>query len=64
MTGSQAGAGLHQLTLGDLAKGLAEGEFSSRELTQALLDRIADHQSLNAFITVTADAALDRKSVV
>ena len=58
MTTNQAGAGLHQLTLGGLSKGLADGEFSSRELTQTLLDRIEGHQSLNAFITVTADAAL------
>ena len=37
---------------------LAAGECSSEELTQALLDRVEAQQSLNAFITVSADAAL------
>ncbi|MBT8444889.1 MAG: Asp-tRNA(Asn)/Glu-tRNA(Gln) amidotransferase GatCAB subunit A, partial [Gammaproteobacteria bacterium] len=50
---------MHQLTLAELASGLAAGEFSSRELTEALLGRIDTHQdALNAFITVTADTAL------
>ena len=52
---------IHRRTLAGLAKGLAAGEFSSRELTEALLGRIAKHQAtLNAFITVTADEALDQ----
>jgi len=52
---------IHQRTLTGLAKGLAAGEFSSRELTEALLERIAKHQAtLNAFITITADQALDQ----
>lgn len=59
MTAKQAGNALHQRTLGELAKGLADGEFSSRELTEALLGRIEAHgDTLNAFITVTADAAV------
>jgi aspartyl-tRNA(Asn)/glutamyl-tRNA(Gln) amidotransferase subunit A len=50
---------LHQQTLAELGKGLAAGDFSSRELTEALLGRIGDHQdALNAFITVTDDLAL------
>ena len=50
---------LHSQTLTELAVGLQNGEFSSVELTQALLDRIAVHNDkLNAFITVTADNAL------
>ena len=50
---------LHLQTLTELADGLARGDFSSVELTQTLLDRIAAHdESLNAFITVTADEAL------
>ncbi len=50
---------LHSQTLTELAVGLENGEFSSVELTQALLDRIAVHNDkLNAFITVTADNAL------
>ena len=56
----ESGSGeLHTHSLAELACGLADGEFSSRELTVALLDRIEQHQDrLNAFITVTAEAAL------
>ena len=50
---------LHIQTLTELKAGLERGDFSSVELTQALLDRIAQHgEILNAFITVTGDAAL------
>lgn len=46
-------------TLTELSKGLANGEFSSTELTQAYLDRIATHNTrLNAYITVTGESAL------
>ncbi|MDH3611804.1 MAG: Asp-tRNA(Asn)/Glu-tRNA(Gln) amidotransferase subunit GatA [Gammaproteobacteria bacterium] len=49
---------MHAQTLTQLAVGLERGDFSSVELTEALLDRVAAHdQSLNAFVTVTADAA-------
>ncbi len=50
---------LHMRTLSELARGLAAGDFSSRELTEALLARIESHGStLNAFITLTAETAL------
>ena len=50
---------LHARTLTGLAAGLAAGEFSSVELTGALLERIAQLDSeLNALVTVTADEAL------
>jgi aspartyl-tRNA(Asn)/glutamyl-tRNA(Gln) amidotransferase subunit A len=50
---------LHTQTLAELAKGLSDGEFSSRELIEILLSRIEEHgTSLNAFISVTADQAL------
>ena len=50
---------LHQQTMAELAAGLEKGDFSSVELTQALLDRIAAHDDkLNAFVTVTAEQAL------
>ena len=46
-------------TLTQLAAGLARGDFSSVELTQAYLDRIRQHNAdLNAYITVTDDIAL------
>jgi aspartyl-tRNA(Asn)/glutamyl-tRNA(Gln) amidotransferase subunit A len=43
----------------ELLSGLEAGEFSSVELTQALLERIGEHdEKLNALITVTSDSAL------
>jgi len=56
---SQSSHELHLRTLTQLAQGLAGGEFSSVEVTQALLTRIERlDASLNAFITVTAEQAL------
>ena len=56
-----SGQALHERTLAGLAKGLADGEFSSRELTEALLGRIESRQeALNAFITVTGELALEQ----
>lgn len=50
---------LHRRTLTQLAAGLAAGEFSSVELVRSLLGRIeASQPKLNAFISVTAEAAL------
>ena len=34
---------------------LSKGEYSSVELTQTYLDRIEDHQSLNAFVSISKD---------
>jgi aspartyl-tRNA(Asn)/glutamyl-tRNA(Gln) amidotransferase subunit A len=54
-----SGTDLHKRTLAQLAKGLENGDFSSVELVRALLERIGTYdKQLNAFITVTADAAL------
>ena len=50
---------LHLLTLSELAKGMNSGDFSSREVTEAMLSRIQQHESLNSMITVTAELALD-----
>ena len=53
------GKDLHLQTLTQLAGGLGRGDFSAVELTESLLGRIASlNDSLNAFVTVTADAAL------
>src|SRR3954463_1363737 len=50
---------MHTFTLAQLAKKLRAKEFSVTELTQALLRRVQSAQpKLNAFITVTAEAAL------
>jgi aspartyl-tRNA(Asn)/glutamyl-tRNA(Gln) amidotransferase subunit A len=50
---------LHLQTLTELAKGLTNGDFTSVELTEALLDRIASmDDKLNAFVTVTGAEAL------
>ncbi len=51
---------LHAQTLTELAAGLEKAEFTSVELTEALLDRIDQrNDELNAFVTVTAEQALD-----
>ena len=50
---------MHDKTLAQLASGLKNGEFSSVEITQHYLDRIASiDSSLNSYITVTAESAL------
>ena len=52
-------AELHAMTLTDLAAGLESGDFTSVEVTEALLGRIeANDAALNAFVTVTAEQAL------
>ena len=52
---------IHQRTLTELSRALRDGELSARELTESILQRIDMHQDrLNAFITVTADDALQR----
>ncbi|MFC0336001.1 aspartyl/glutamyl-tRNA(Asn/Gln) amidotransferase subunit A [Kushneria avicenniae] len=51
---------MHDKTLAELARGLAAGDFSSRELTASLLERIQRvDPSLNSFITVTGEQALE-----
>jgi aspartyl-tRNA(Asn)/glutamyl-tRNA(Gln) amidotransferase subunit A len=46
-------------TVAELSRLLQSGEVSSRELTEACLQRIAEHDSsLNSFINVTAEPAL------
>ncbi|MDG4554981.1 MAG: Asp-tRNA(Asn)/Glu-tRNA(Gln) amidotransferase subunit GatA [Candidatus Competibacter sp.] len=55
---------MHEKTIAQLSAGLAAGEFSSEELTRAFLERVERfNPRLNAFITVTAEAALARARV-
>ncbi|MCY3558027.1 MAG: Asp-tRNA(Asn)/Glu-tRNA(Gln) amidotransferase subunit GatA [Chloroflexi bacterium] len=50
---------LLSITLADGARRLRAGEVSSRQLTEAFLDRIAStDDEVHAFVTVTVDAAL------
>ncbi|WP_455199376.1 Asp-tRNA(Asn)/Glu-tRNA(Gln) amidotransferase subunit GatA [Kaarinaea lacus] len=50
---------MHNKSITELSKGLASGEFSSRELVQHFLDRIKSHDDeLNALVTVTPEEAL------
>jgi aspartyl-tRNA(Asn)/glutamyl-tRNA(Gln) amidotransferase subunit A len=50
---------LHLQTLTELTAGLERGDFTSVELTESLLQRIAAHNDkLNAFVTITGDDAL------
>ena len=52
---------LHELTIQAASDGLAKREFSSVELTRAALERIESlDERLNAFITVTAELALEQ----
>ncbi len=51
---------VHTLTLAEIRAGLERGDFSSRDLVSALLERIEAHDGeLNAFITVTAEQAME-----
>lgn len=50
---------LHRLTIKELSQGLQQGHFSSRELTQHYLNRIAKIDPLiNSYVTVTPELAL------
>jgi aspartyl-tRNA(Asn)/glutamyl-tRNA(Gln) amidotransferase subunit A len=50
---------LHTASIGELARGLAAGQYSAVELTRHFLDRIGRfNPALNAFVTVTAEQAL------
>ncbi|MDC9727965.1 MAG: Asp-tRNA(Asn)/Glu-tRNA(Gln) amidotransferase subunit GatA [Methyloprofundus sp.] len=49
---------MHTKTLKQLSQGLQTGEYSSQELTQAYLNRIQQHSTLNSFITVTETQAI------
>ena len=50
---------MHQLTVAQIAQGLREKQFSSVEITQHYLDRIASHDSrIGAYITVCPERAL------
>jgi aspartyl-tRNA(Asn)/glutamyl-tRNA(Gln) amidotransferase subunit A len=49
----------HHMSIAELSKGLANKDFSSKELTQATLERIKTLQpKLNAYVTITEERAL------
>ncbi len=50
---------MHESGISDLSRGLAQGEYSSEELTRAVLERIARlDKNLNSFITLDTERAL------
>lgn len=52
---------MHHMTLAEIARGLADKKFSSEELTQVLLARIAQlDPQLNSFISLTQELALSQ----
>ena len=52
---------MHQFTIAELVKGLRNKDFSSTEITQHYLDRIARlDNTYNSYITVTGDVALQQ----
>ncbi|MBT4739493.1 MAG: Asp-tRNA(Asn)/Glu-tRNA(Gln) amidotransferase subunit GatA [Rhodospirillaceae bacterium] len=51
---------LVQLSLSDARDGLAKGDFSAVELTQAHVHAMEAHRDLNAYITEVPDLALER----
>ena len=50
---------LNRLTIAEARKGMAEGKFSSVELTQSCVDAMEARADLGAYITPTPEAALD-----
>ena len=48
---------LTELTIAKAGEGLAMGEFTARELTDAYLSAMADAKALNAYIVETPDLA-------
>jgi aspartyl-tRNA(Asn)/glutamyl-tRNA(Gln) amidotransferase subunit A len=51
---------LTSLTLADVRDGLAKGDFTSVELTEAYLAAMEAHQDLNAYIVTCPEVALER----
>ena len=51
---------VHDMGVAELAAALKSRALSSREATQALLDRVTAHQALGAFLHVDAEGALAR----
>lgn len=51
---------MHERSLHEHAQALHRRDYSSAELTRHFLDRIHQHSSLNAFITLTEELALEQ----
>jgi len=54
---------MYNKTITELAKDLRAGDYSSVELTQAYLERIKKHKTLNCFITVAEEQALETAKI-
>ena len=53
---------LHELTLHEALSSMRQGDLSAVDLTQALLERIAQLDGrVKAYLTVTADLALEQR---
>ena len=52
--------GLHDLGVAEIGRALREGRFSSAELTQHLLTRLAGHADLGTVLASNAERALDQ----
>jgi aspartyl-tRNA(Asn)/glutamyl-tRNA(Gln) amidotransferase subunit A len=51
---------IHNMTLAELARGLRNGDFTSREIVSRLVARIeASQPALNAFVSITAERAME-----
>jgi aspartyl-tRNA(Asn)/glutamyl-tRNA(Gln) amidotransferase subunit A len=55
---------LNWLTIAEAHKGLKNKSFSALELTQACLKQIAANKTMNAFVTVTDEAALEHAAAI
>ncbi len=50
-----------EMTVAEIAEGIREGEFTSREVTEFYLKRIEEFDgAVNSYVTVVAEAALER----
>lgn len=51
-------------TISEVRKSLKSGEYTCKEITRSYLDKIEKHKNLNAYVTVTADKAMEQAEIV